>query len=84
MDPQVTWIEMIQSLLDNEQETASEHAATLLNWLDRGGFAPSVLANLGDAAGDTSSPVYTLNRFIVRQACAAVRTGRFDSTSSES
>ena len=74
---------MIQSLLDNEQETASEHAENLLNWLDRGGFAPNILASVGDAAGDTSSPVYTLNRFVVRQACAAVRMGRFDSTSPE-
>ena len=80
MDPQATWIEMIQALVDKEQDRAFEHAGHLLNWLDRGGFAPSVMADFGEAAGDSKSPVYTLNRFIVQKVCAEVRTGRIGST----
>ncbi len=38
MDPQATWLAMIQALIDGERESASEYAEILIDWMDRGGF----------------------------------------------
>ena len=45
MDPQATWNAMITSLIDGDREAASEYANSLLEWLDRGGFSPAVIAD---------------------------------------
>lgn len=74
MDPQATWLAMIQALIDDDRETASEFAENLIDWLDRGGFSPSVLPDLGQAARDPESPAYMLDRIIVSYVCARVRT----------
>ena len=74
MDPQATWLEMLQALIDDDREAASEHATSLIDWLDRGGFAPKVLPDLGKAARDPESPAYLLDRLIVSIVCARVRT----------
>lgn len=65
---------MIQALIDDDCEAASEFAECLVNWLDRGGFAPRVLPDLGQAAHDPESPAYQIDRMIVLFVCARVRT----------
>ena len=40
MDPQATWLAMIQALVDDEDDLASEYADALYDWLERGGFSP--------------------------------------------
>ena len=74
MDPQATWNAMIASLVDGDREAASEYANSLLEWLDRSGFSPTVLPQLGQAASDPESPTYELDRKIVLFVCASVRT----------
>ena len=73
MDPQATWLAMLQALIDGEREEASEFAIALIDWLDRGGFPPKVLPDLGQAASDPESPAYQLDRMIVSIVCARVR-----------
>jgi hypothetical protein len=75
MDPQATWLALIQALIDEERESASEYAEILIDWLDRGGFPPIVLSDLGQAAHDRNSPAYRMNRMVVLYACAIVRIG---------
>ncbi len=73
MDPQATWLAMLRALIDGDREEASEHAVALIDWLDRGGFSPKVLPDLGQAANDPESPAYKLDRIIVSVVCARVR-----------
>lgn len=73
MDPQETWRAMIQSLIEGDEDAATEHADSLLEWLDRGGFAPKVLIDFGQATSDPESPVRKLDRIVVRYVCAIVR-----------
>ncbi len=73
MDPQATWLAMIQALVDDDREGASDYATSLIDWLDRGGFAPKVLPDLGQAASDPESPAYRLDRMMVLYVCARVR-----------
>lgn len=49
MDPQQTWTDMLAALEQREWEDARELAASLLNWLNIGGFPPNVVgaASLG-------------------------------------
>ncbi|MDZ4849961.1 MAG: hypothetical protein SGI77_11805 [Pirellulaceae bacterium] len=74
MDPEVTWLGMIQALIDDDREAASDFANCLVRWLDSGGFPPKVLPDLGNAARDPDSPAYLLDRMIVFYVCARVRT----------
>ena len=74
MDPQATWLAMIQALIDEERESASEYAEILIDWLDRGGFPPIALPDFGSAVRDRESPAYRINRIVVLYACAIVRT----------
>jgi len=73
MDPEATWLAVLQALVDDDREAASEYATNLIGWLDRGGFSPKVLPELGQAACDPESPAYHLDRMIVRFVCARVR-----------
>ncbi len=74
MDPQATWQAMLQALIDDDRDSASDHATALIDWLERGGFSPTVLPDLGQAASDPKSPAYQLDRMIVSMVCARVRT----------
>ena len=74
MDPQATWVAMIRALIDDDREAASDHAQNLIDWLDRGGFSPRVLPDLGQAASDPESPAYQLDRMIVLYICMRVHT----------
>lgn len=40
MDPQAAWNEMLTCHINGRATDALEAAASLLEWLDRGGFAP--------------------------------------------
>jgi hypothetical protein len=73
MDPDATWQSLIQALIDDDRETASDLASSLLGWLEAGGFSPQVLPDLGQAASDPESPAYQLNRMVVGYVCARVR-----------
>ena len=64
---------MLQALIDDDRESASEYATALIDWLDRGGFSPTVLPDLGQAACDPESPAYQLDCMIVSMVCARVR-----------
>ena len=46
MDPQAAWNEMLDAVAANELFEADLRADDLLNWLDRGGFAPQTLTRL--------------------------------------
>lgn len=74
MDPQAAWLAMLQALIDDDLASASEHANALIDWLDRGGFSPIVLPELGPAACDPKSPAYQLDYLIVSEVCARIRT----------
>lgn len=75
MDPQTTWNAMIQALVDNDCVAASEYADSLIQWLDRGGFSPTVLPDFGQSACDRESPAFGLDRMIVLYVCARTRMG---------
>lgn len=75
MDPQATWLAMIQALVDDEDELASEYAGALYDWLDRGGFSPRVLPDLGQTDVPQSS-LARLDRKIAFFVCAIVRKVR--------
>jgi predicted ATP-grasp superfamily ATP-dependent carboligase len=64
---------MIEAIIDGDREAASELANSLIDWLDRGGFSPVVLPELGQAARDSESPAYLLDRMIVSYVCARIR-----------
>ncbi len=72
MDPQTAWLAMIQALIDDDDELASDYADALFDWLDRGGFPPKVLPDLGQA-DDPQSSVCQLDRKIALFVCAIVR-----------
>ena len=72
MDPQATWLAMIQALIDEDDELASEYAEALVDWLNRGGFPPEVLPDLGQSE-DPLSFVNQLDRKIAFYVCALVR-----------
>ena len=72
MDPQAAWLAMIQALIDEDYDLASEFADALVDWLNRGGFPPKVLPDLGQT-DDPHSPVNQLDRKIAFYVCAMVR-----------
>lgn len=72
MDPQATWLAMIQALVDEEADQASEFADALYDWLERGGFSPKVLPDFGQT-DDPQSSLSQLDRKIAFFVCATVR-----------
>ena len=40
MDPDACFLELLDAVSSNDRDEAHAHADDLLNWLDRGGFAP--------------------------------------------
>lgn len=72
MDPEATWLAMIQALVDDEDDLASEYAGALYDWLERGGFSPKVLPDLCKA-DDPRSFLCQLDRKIAFFVCAIVR-----------
>ena len=72
MDPQETWLAMIQALIDDEPKVAAVYAADLYDWLQRGGFPPRVLPDLGQT-NDPQSIAYRIDRMIVFYVCARAR-----------
>lgn len=73
LDPQAAWQAMIQALIDGDREAASDCAVNLMDWLDRGGFAPVIIPELGKVASDPASPAFQLDELIVSFVCARVR-----------
>lgn len=47
MDPQATWDQLLCAYREGDWDTIEERATDLIEWLDRGGFPPKVLANPG-------------------------------------
>ena len=42
MDPEATYRELLEALVEGDMEVAANHASNLAQWLRRGGFAPVV------------------------------------------
>ncbi len=42
MDPEVTWNLMVNAIIAKDRSEAQQLAADLLNWLEIGGFAPTI------------------------------------------
>lgn len=42
MDPQVVWERLLDAYADHEWDDVEEHAGSLLDWLEKGGFPPQV------------------------------------------
>ena len=45
MDPHATWDELLCAYAEGDYERSEELAAALSEWLDKGGFPPTVLGN---------------------------------------
>ncbi|HUY87322.1 MAG TPA: hypothetical protein VMV10_01175 [Pirellulales bacterium] len=43
MDPQVVWEQMLDAYSDHDWDAVDEHAAALLEWLEKGGFPPQTV-----------------------------------------
>lgn len=43
MDPQLAWENLLDAYTDRDCETAAEHASSLLEWLENGGFPPQTV-----------------------------------------
>jgi len=72
MDPQATWNEMLQAIIDRDCYLASELAESLIGWMEQGGFSPLAIPELGKAGGPTSVP-QMLNRLVVYYVCETTR-----------
>ena len=46
MDPQAAWSEMLEAVAANDFVEAELRAGALLDWLDRGGFAPQTVSRV--------------------------------------
>ena len=42
MDPQATWNEMLEAILQRNWELARERSEALLEWIGKGGFPPQM------------------------------------------
>ncbi len=47
MDPQATWDQLLCAYAEGDWDIIEERATDLIEWLDRGGFPPTVLGNPG-------------------------------------
>ncbi len=61
MDPQATWDQLLAAFVDGDWDRIDELATALIEWLDRGGFAPKVLEN--SELGENG------NRVLARAGC---------------
>ncbi|MBX3436988.1 MAG: hypothetical protein KF861_05825 [Planctomycetaceae bacterium] len=64
MDPQATWTELLEALIEDDWPAAAEAAEALAEWLDRGGFAPRITTAL--------PPEHPLHRAFARVLCEQV------------
>lgn len=69
MDPHATWKELLTAIVDRDFYSASELAESLIEWMDKGGFAPIAIPDLGSASGGTKSAPQMLNRLVVYYLC---------------
>lgn len=63
MDPQVAWNDMLEAIAIKDLFEAELRAEALLDWLDRGGFAPQTVSRLLPSEWD---------RLICRYLCRKV------------
>ncbi len=66
MDPSVTWTDMAKAVLEDNWLDAEEHARNLLDWLEKGGFAPFI----------TGTPVF--DKIVARCACRSIIAWEID------
>jgi hypothetical protein len=64
MDPQATWTALLHALLGREWPAAQVAAEALVEWLQRGGFSPRIVAEL--------PPEHPLHRTFVLTVCEEV------------
>ena len=72
MDPNVTWTELLQALIDDDWPAAHEAAETLAEWLRTGGFPPQLVTHF--------PPEHPLHRQFAQAVCEQVlqATGESD------
>lgn len=64
MDPNATWSELLQALIEDDWPAALEAAETLAEWLRRGGFAPQIVTHF--------PPEHPLQREFAEAVCEHV------------
>ena len=69
MDPQQSWILMMQALRLEEIDEAVAIASDLKRWLTRGGFPPCVVSELLHVSRDPLSVPCKLQRDLALKAC---------------
>ncbi len=69
MDPQATWNELLQAIIDRDCYSASDLAESLIDWMEKDGFAPIAIPELGNATGGPNSVPQMLNRLVVYYVC---------------
>ncbi len=69
MDPQATWNELLKAIVDRDCYSASELAESLIDWMEKGGFSPIAIPELGQASGGSKSVPQMLNRLVVYYVC---------------
>ena len=67
MDPQQTWTDLVNAVIEEDEWAAHEAATNLLRWMQNGGFPPQTLRN---------QPMPTeWNRVVTQAVCrASLRT----------
>ena len=61
MDPQVVWGQLLDAYVDHDWDGVEEHARSLFEWLEKGGFPPQTVRDR-----ELRQPV---NRLIAEATC---------------
>lgn len=61
MDPQQTWTDLVNAVIEEDEWAAHEAATVLIHWLRNGGFPPQTLPGI--------TMPYEWNRVIVQATC---------------
>lgn len=76
MDPQATWTELLQAIIDRDRDSATELAESLIDWMEKGGFSPIAIPELGQASSGPKSAPQMLNRLVVYYVCKTISLRR--------
>ncbi|REJ90680.1 MAG: hypothetical protein DWQ35_15885 [Planctomycetota bacterium] len=71
MDPNATWTELLQALIDDDWPAAYDAAEALAEWLRRGGFPPQIVTRF--------PPEDPLHRRFALAVCARILQGSGES-----
>jgi hypothetical protein len=71
MDPQAAWDQLQEALRDGDWEAVRELAESLLDWLNRGGFAPVIAQTESHDAAQQRAAVLRFCLAAIQQADTA-------------